>query len=496
MNAVIDSGQIVGQNIAEMLATCRGSLIWQNGIYRIVITQVTTPEVFELTENNIIGPIEWTRKGSAIPNYMECAYNDSIDEHFNANTVTWPLVGDTTLLDEDNGVENRAELSLPYTTTFLQAQRTIMVMLREARNDVFVNLQATQAAYTLQVGNVVKVSHEGPGWVQEEFTVKQMAMTPDGLVSLSLQQYNDAAYNLDSLVAQPSTPTTNLPNPTSIDPPTALVLTADDTTTLFTQDGAAVPRIKVEWTPPVDPYLSHYEVQFKETALVPFEAVANPQRFDFEIFIWPVTEAVNYTVQIRSVNSLGVKSVFVSATVTIFTNGVPGFTMSASLDVSQAAVLEADGNGGVKSYKIAFVSGFSPLTEPSDATVRARPFIDGQILSIADISAGYVDIPVSLGPGEACLFKAFAYSLTGGLGNESALPVTAFVTRFIDLVFLNLNAGIYTIVQPEVDHNADIVFDLSEGVMRIQDSVQGGAALAITGVGQDEIRILAAPDVP
>lgn len=496
MNAVIDTGQVVGQNLAEMTSCCRAQLIWQNGLYRIVITQVTTPETFELTEDNIVGPIEWTRKGAAIPNYMECAYNDSLNEDFNANTVTWPLVGDTTLLDEDNGVENRAEVSLPYTTTFLQAQRTIMVMLREARNDVFVNLTATQAAYELEVGNVVLVSHEGPGWDQLAFTVKQMSLMPDGMVGLSLQQYTDAAYNLDSLVAQPSSPTTNLPDPTSIDPPTALVLTADATTTLFTQDGQAVPRIEVAWTPPVDPYLSHYEVQFKETALPDFEAVANPQRFDSMIFIWPVTEAVQYTVQIRAVNSLGVKSTFVSDTVVIFTDVVPSFTLSAVLDVGLAGVLSAQGNSGVSSYKIAFASGIGPLVEPTDAAVRARTFVNGQLPSIADINAAYTDIPVALGPGEGVLFKAFAYSLAGGLGNESAVAVTAFVTRFIDLVFLNLNAGIYTIVQPEVDWNATFVFDLSEAVIRIQDSQQAGAALAITGVGENEIKILVAPDVP
>ncbi len=496
MNAVVDTGAVVGSNIAEMLATCRGQLIWQNGLYRIVINQVTTPETFELTEDNIVGPIQWTRKGASIPNYIECAFNDDRDEDYKANTVTWPLVGDTTLLDEDNGVENRAEVSLPYTTTFCQAQRTIMVMLREARNDVFVNLQATQAAYVLQVGNVVRVTHEGPGWDQLEFTVMQMNLTPDGLVGFSLQQYTDAAYNLDTLDAQPSVVTTNLPDPTSIDPPSNLVLTADETTTLRTQDGQAVPRIRVQFDAPVDPYLSHYECQFFRTAVPSeIEAIANPQKFDNNIFIWPVTEAEQYTVQIRSVNSLGVKSDFISDTVVIVSEGQPQFSLSALLDVSLAGTLEADGNAGVKSYRIAFVKGFGTLTPPSDATVQAADFVDGQILSVADINAAYPDIPVALSAGEGVVFKAFAYSLVGGVGNESDLPVTAFVTRFVDLVFLNLDAGEYTIVQDELLHNADIVFDLSDGFLRIEDAIVGGAALAITGVGMDEIIILAAPDV-
>ena len=495
MNAAIDTGIMVAANVQDMLATCRGELIWQNGLYRLIIRQVTTPETFELTEDNIVGAIQWTRKGASVPNYMEAVFPDSLDNDYNPNTVTWPLVGDTTLLDEDAGVENRAELALPYTTTYLQAQRTIMVLLREARNDVFINLTATQAAYELQVGAVVKVTHEGPGFDQLETTVRQISLTPDGLVGLALQQYTAAAYDLDTLAAQPSAPTTNLPDPTSIDPPTALVLTADETTTLRTQDGQAVPRIRVEWTPPVDPYLSHYEGQFFRTAApTELEAIANPQKFDDNIFIWPVTEAENYTVQIRSVNSLGVKSAFVSASITVVSEGQPDFSLTAILDVSLAAVVEADGNAGVASYKIAFVKGFSPLTEPTDAAVRARGFVNGQKLSVADVNAAYTDVPVALGPGEACLFKAFAYSLAGGVGNESELPVTAFVTRFIDLVFLNLAGGNYTIVQDELLHNADIVFDLSESRLRIQDSVQGGAALAITS--GDRILILAAPDVP
>ncbi len=81
------------------------------------------------------------------------------------------------------------------------------------------------------------------------------------------------------------------------------------------------------------------------------------------------------------------------------------------------------------------------------------------------------------------------------MGNESELPVTAFVTRFVDLVFLNLNAGIYTIQEDELLHNADIVNDLSEGNFRIEDAVVGGSALAVTGPGMDEIIILSTGDV-
>lgn len=213
INAVVNTSRIVGANLSEMLATCRGELIWQAGAYRLIISQVTTVAAFELTENNIVGEIRWTRKGSSVPNLIEATFPDAVDGDYVANTVVWPLTGDTTFLDEDNGVENRVEIALPFTTGYYQTLRTVMVLLREARNDVLVSLTAHQSAFTLQVGDVVNVTHEGPGWVQQPFRVKRVSLTPNGLVQLALQQYTVAAYALDSLTAQPSTPTFNLPDP-------------------------------------------------------------------------------------------------------------------------------------------------------------------------------------------------------------------------------------------------------------------------------------------
>lgn len=213
MNAVLPGGRVVGANIVEMLSCCRGELVWQNGTYRLIIRQVTTAETYELTEDEIVGKIEWVRKGSSVPNKIEAAFPNDGDGDFVADSVTWPLVTDTTFLDEDNGVEHKIEIALPFTTTYHQALRTVMVMLREMRNDVLISLTAHQSAYTLQVGDVVNVTHQGPGWVQQPFMVRQVALTPDGLVRLALQQYTAGAYTLDTLAAEPSTPTFNLPDP-------------------------------------------------------------------------------------------------------------------------------------------------------------------------------------------------------------------------------------------------------------------------------------------
>jgi hypothetical protein len=358
MNAAVDTRRTVGRNLAQMMTACRGELVWQGGTYRLVINQVTTAESFELTEDNIVGSLDWVRKG-ATPNLIEAVFADAQDGDFNPNTVVWPLSGDTTLFDEDNEVENRAEVGLPFTTGYYQALRTIMVRLRESRNDVLVSLTATQEAYKLQVGEVVKITHEGPGWDRVDFRVRQIALTPDGLVRISLQQYTAAAYTLDTLVAQPSSPTTNLPDPHSIAVPTSVAATSDVTTTLETQDGFAVPRIKLAWTPPSDTYLAGFNVRFRDDSAygAAFEAGPDANKEDASIFIWPVSEGVAYTVEVRSVNTIGVASAWVSVTVTVVT--LPAVRLRdvrAFPDVPSAGNVTAQWSRSSSTYEIwAFV---------------------------------------------------------------------------------------------------------------------------------------------
>ncbi len=313
-NGAVNTSRVVGENLADMLATCRAQLIWQGGKFRMVIGQVTTAEAFELTEDNILS-IEFVRKGADIPNSIQAAYVETVDGDFVEGTVLWPLVGDTTLLDEDNGMENRAEVLLPFTTGRNQAIRTIMVLLREARQDVFASIVATQAAMQLEVGNVVKTTHEGPGWVQQELVVREMSLTIDGRIQLGLQKYDAASYTLDSLTAAPSTPTTNLPNPYNVDPPSTLVFTSDATTALSTQEGGIVPRILLAWTASPDQFLARYEVEFKLNAESEWRVEpGNPDLLATDVHIIGVTNGASYDVRVRAVNRVGQKSVFITLT--------------------------------------------------------------------------------------------------------------------------------------------------------------------------------------
>lgn len=212
MNGVVPTNRVVGANVLEMLAACRGELVWQNGKYKLLIRSSVTPEAFELTEDNIVGQISWTRKGTSIPNQMEATFPNAASGDVVSDSVAYPASNDTTYITEDNGIENRAEIALPYVNSKYQAERIIITMLKELRQDVLVSLSATEAAYTLQVGDVVRVTHEGPGWTQKEFRVREVTLNLDATVGLALQEYDDSIYTLPVLAIEDAEPATNLPD--------------------------------------------------------------------------------------------------------------------------------------------------------------------------------------------------------------------------------------------------------------------------------------------
>lgn len=315
-NGVIDTSVPVETNLSEMLFNCRAQLIWQGGKIRIHIRKSQTATTFELTEDNIIGEWQWVRRGN-VPNIMEVSYVNPRDGDYVVDSLSWPLAGDTTFLDQDNGIENRVEVDLSYTQNREQALQTIMVMLREERQDIIINVTANQEALELEVGDVVPLTHSTPGWTSKEFWVVGMGLTPQGDTRLSLWEYDSDVYSLDSLLAAATLPGTNLPSVNFMDPPTDVTATSDSTTALNTQEDYVIPRTLIAWTPPVNsPFLRGYEIQqklFSEPSTA-WRTVSRPTKDDIDTYIIGITNLESYDFRIAAVNVLSVRSVWVSIT--------------------------------------------------------------------------------------------------------------------------------------------------------------------------------------
>lgn len=319
-NGVIDTSQDRQRILAELLTSCRGDLVHQGGKYRLIIRRPTSPTSFELSEDNIVGDWEFVRAGSQVPNSITAAFIDPAFQ-YQVREITWPEAGQANgFLTADNNIASHARIDLPYTNNIHIAQQLGMVTVRETREDVTIAVTAKESALILQAGDVVPLTHSTPGFTDKLFWVVALSILPDATVRLVLREYDVGAYTLDTQNTDPTVPGTDLPNPFTVAAPTNFTLASGAANTLTTQDGLKVPRIKATWTAAAEPFLSHYEMQFKRTVDTPWIALPNVLKTETETFVTPVANGVAYDVRIRSVNTLGVASAFVSASHTVSTS--------------------------------------------------------------------------------------------------------------------------------------------------------------------------------
>tara|TARA_Y100000310_G_scaffold309531_1_gene353730 strand:+ start:11991 stop:14729 length:2739 start_codon:yes stop_codon:yes gene_type:complete len=306
--------------LEQLKSGCRAQITRIGGKYVIHIRQVQSAETFELTEDNIVGEFEFWRGGvGQVPNQMAAVYVDA-DRLYKADTVIWPAPGAAnSFLTADNSYLNQHQIELPHTDQRYRAQQIAMTVLKETRADVGIALTANREALKLQQGDVVKVTHSTPAWTDKDFWVIGVGITPDHNVRLLLREYDSTAYTIDAQDTTDSPPGTDLPDPHTMATPSGVSSTADATTVLATQDGLNVPRIKLAWTAHTDPFLSHYEHRFKVTADSDYTLLPDSDKDEIFQFIWPVTDGVGYTCEVRAVNTAGVKSGWATSTVTVAT---------------------------------------------------------------------------------------------------------------------------------------------------------------------------------
>jgi len=318
VNGWIDAGSPVDENIRQLLSSCRGALVYEGGKFRVFARKVQSPTTFALTEANIVGNWQFATPGiRETANLASAAFINPARE-YQPDPVYWPREGETnTYLATDAGFEVRAEMELPFTNERYMAEQIAMVALRESRAALTVGVVATEAALVLQIGDVVPVTHSTPGWTAKPFWVMGLTLNMDATVALALMEYDANAYVLDPHKQFPALDATDHPDPSVCPPPTALVLTSDSTTAVIAGDGTVTKRVLIQWTKAVDPFRDYYEIRYKLVANSVYVDGGAPLRDDEEAYLQgAVEDGVNYNVEIRCVNTLGVKSTWLAGTIT------------------------------------------------------------------------------------------------------------------------------------------------------------------------------------
>ena len=411
-NAVVDSGEELFANVERMLICCRGFLPYSNGQYGLVIDQAESA-VMTLDSSNIIGgiAINGEEKKDKFNRVVVKFPNPETD--WQPDQAIWPESGsteETTFLDEDGGTLLIEEADLEYVTNYYAARDFARIFCLRSRNGLRCALKSTSEALNLVVGDVVNVTHPTPGWTAKPFQVDEMTLNYDGTVDINLIEYDSTLYPYDPASEEETYSDTDLPDPNTVTPPTDLNVVETST---IQDDGTVVPALLATWVAANDAFVTQYEV-----------VVDDSSRSTSQSFYTSQTEMTiivrlggDYTVRVRSINSLGARSAFISFDLGELNGDVTAPSIPTALTAS----------GG---YKQNIISWVNPTdTDFKHVEIHSSATLNGTY-SLIGVSSGDEFVHPINGFGITQYYKVRAFDFTGNSsGFTSAVSAT---TEFVD----------------------------------------------------------------
>ena len=238
INGPVDISKDSMTNLLE-LSQCCDSFVTYNemtGLWQVIpnagydesygtITGQTINQLFQLTDNNIIGPVNLT------PIALDSTFN-AIEVHYNEHLVF--DADDYVYIDlptgdlNPNEPRNQLQLNLNQVTNSVQATIIGTRKLAQSRDDLVISVTTDFSGLQIQSGDVVAITNANYAWVKKPFRVMQTLINKDekGLtVQLKLQEYDSQIYTITTIAQYRPVPNTGISNPTSAITPAAPTVT-------------------------------------------------------------------------------------------------------------------------------------------------------------------------------------------------------------------------------------------------------------------------------
>jgi len=440
-NAIIDTGQKLIDNTRTLLKGMRGFLPYAQGKYKLII-ETTGSSVLTLNEDNIIGGIKVSseRKNEKYNRVQVNFINP--DKNYQSDTIVYDT-DHSTLKTEDGGFLQEGVIDLPTITNPYQALEFGEIVLKRSRNNLGLELTANYEAMNLAIGDIVAVTSSITGFSSKPFRIVGMAINPSFEVALSLIEHQDAFYTFDEKTEVAVIPDTSFPDPFTVQPPASITLSDD---LVEYNDGTVITRLLITVGDSPDAFADDFEIEVKQTLDKDGNAVVDNYRLvsqgkALEYQLLNAIDGATYEVRARAINSIGVKSTYVTGThkvigATLPPANVDEFAISLigsdQMQLSWLPVADLD----VESYEIRYQkvsSGYSWFNSTDLVRVPRR--------SANSVILNKIDPPFTLG------IKAI-----DKLGNESLEPalivssnVTAQGYQLLDTITEHPNfAGTFT----------------------------------------------------
>jgi len=299
-NGLVDTGLTVYENMKKLLTSCRGSLVFSGGKYKLVLDKPTV-STFAFTEDNIVGA--WEIR----PPSRQEKFN-RVTATFNNPDKNWQpdlaIQQSVPYRIADGGKVIEAKIDLPFTSDMYRAQQIAQQELKQSRFGTTVRFRAFQEGLQCDVGDVATITHSTPNWNGKTFRILNLNPLDTDEVEVVCREYDDSVYTLDPLTAYSATAAASLPDASTISMPGNL----DVVETLYHTSGSVGVRSRasVSWTAPADPYVLNYELEYRRDSGAWVE-VFNIRGTTIDIDDLPVGM---YEWRVKTVNILGVSSAY------------------------------------------------------------------------------------------------------------------------------------------------------------------------------------------
>lgn len=234
--------------IDEILSTFRGYILYSDGKLRLQIEKSQVP-VQSFTMDNIVADSFSYSKASLkeIPNQIRVEWIDPESDWEQSD-----MVYDNEVDQEERGEVLENSITLYGVTRPGQAGR-------EARwyhdsgyiCNTFCEFRVGIDSLHCEVGDIVKVSHDVPGWVEKQFRILEIQEEENDEMVLRCREYNSAIYH-DRGSVYTQGRATELPNPNRPPAPVENLIVVETNKQLG--DGTWVPQVLLSWDAPVDAF--------------------------------------------------------------------------------------------------------------------------------------------------------------------------------------------------------------------------------------------------
>jgi hypothetical protein len=320
INTAIDTSQNIIDNVREFLKGCRGYLPYTQGKYSLIIETTGTASI-TLTEDDIIGgyTLSIPSKNERF-NRVICSFVDP-SRNYQVNEVQFPPIDDSgltgadqhaTMKAADGGFLLEGRFDFKTITSQYQAEEMAEVILRRSREALTLGLTVSFDAYDLAIADIVNITHSSLGFSAKPFRVMGITFNEDFTIGLSLVEHQDSHYTWATKTQSTTVPSTNLPNPFTIQPPASVTL---DDQLIEYNDGTVIVALNVTIGASTDSFVDYYQVEYKLSTDSDYIIYAQGSGLNHRVL--NVIDQKIYNVRVKAVNTLGVSSTYVTATRTI-----------------------------------------------------------------------------------------------------------------------------------------------------------------------------------